>query len=57
MRDASVSKIQVMERKAPLINEQDFDYFLVIDFEATCEERIKIMPHQVCFSVHALCIF
>ncbi|CAG9531705.1 unnamed protein product [Cercopithifilaria johnstoni] len=46
MQDASVSKIQAMNRKVPAINKQNFDYFLVLDFEATCEEGIKIMPHQ-----------
>ncbi|VDK72764.1 unnamed protein product [Litomosoides sigmodontis] len=46
VQDASVSKVQVMDRKAPLINKQNFDYFLLLDFEATCEEGIKIMPHQ-----------
>ena len=27
--------------------QQKFDYFLVVDFEATCEENKKIQPVQV----------
>uniref|UniRef100_A0A1I7VI92 Exonuclease domain-containing protein n=1 Tax=Loa loa TaxID=7209 RepID=A0A1I7VI92_LOALO len=46
MQGASVPKIQAMNRNVSAINKQNFDYFLVLDFEATCEEGIKIMPHQ-----------
>lgn len=47
MQGVSVPKIQPMNQKVPAMNKQNFDYFLVLDFEATCEEGIKIMPHQV----------
>uniref|UniRef100_A0A0R3S191 Exonuclease domain-containing protein n=1 Tax=Elaeophora elaphi TaxID=1147741 RepID=A0A0R3S191_9BILA len=46
MQNASVPKIQGMNRKIPVINKQNYDYFLVLDFEATCEEGVRIMPHQ-----------
>ncbi|KAM3725148.1 ERI1 exoribonuclease [Dirofilaria immitis] len=46
MQGTSTPKMQTMNRKIPIINEQNFDYFLILDFEATCEEGIKIMPHQ-----------
>ncbi|VBB28834.1 unnamed protein product [Acanthocheilonema viteae] len=45
-QSASIPKIQAMNQKIPATNKQSFDYFLVLDFEATCEEGIKIMPHQ-----------
>uniref|UniRef100_A0A915PZZ4 Exonuclease domain-containing protein n=1 Tax=Setaria digitata TaxID=48799 RepID=A0A915PZZ4_9BILA len=50
--NSSTPKIQVTDQKGTRITtmrDQDFDYFLVLDFEATCEEGIKIMPHQVGF--------
>ncbi|KAK6111555.1 Exonuclease family protein [Brugia pahangi] len=43
---ASVPKMQTVNRDIFAINKQNFDYFLILDFEATCEEGMKIMPHQ-----------
>lgn len=47
VQNASIPKMQAINQKVSATNEQNFDYFLVLDFEATCEEGIKIMPHQV----------
>ncbi len=36
--------------------EQDFDYFLVLDFEATCIKDMRINPQEIiefpCLKVH-----
>ncbi|VDK82817.1 unnamed protein product [Onchocerca ochengi] len=46
VQDTSTSKMQAINQEMSVINKQNFDYLLVLDFEATCEEGIKIMPHQ-----------
>ena len=36
-----------MAKSSPGIREQTFDYFLVLDFEATCDDLTRLKP-QVC---------
>ena len=37
-----------MATNTPQIKEQNFDYFLVLDFEATCDDKTKIQPQVSC---------
>jgi len=38
------------------INPQRFDYFLVLDFEATCEENKKLTPQVSLAYIRYYCI-
>ncbi|XP_014679197.1 PREDICTED: ERI1 exoribonuclease 3-like [Priapulus caudatus] len=44
---ASHMRCSSLLRKMCTIRRQPFDYFLVLDFEATCVERTKIQPVQL----------
>ncbi|ELT98134.1 hypothetical protein CAPTEDRAFT_225969 [Capitella teleta] len=31
----------------PIFKEQNFDYFLVLDFEATCDDKVQVDPQEI----------
>lgn len=43
----NVLSLAVKKKLRNRMVQQKFDYFLVVDFEATCEENKKIQPVQV----------
>ena len=40
-------KMNIPLKLSSLLKQQKFDYFLVLDFEATCDNKRKIVPQVV----------
>lgn len=36
-----------MEKKVNTNNSHEYDYILVLDFEATCEENVRLNPQEI----------